>query len=152
MKIVTASARQRSIRTALGRLGSVIYPGDPGWIDDEPRWYMPQLQRAAGDQAMLRCARVALAIERYRLRHGGQPPATLETLVPEYLPEVPIDPFSGSPVKLTATNDAYAIFSVGPNGQDDGGTLLDQPFLVSPTTGALPRETGDLGIRIRLTR
>lgn len=40
-----------------------------------------------------------LAAERF-LRDHGRPPATLEELVPEYLPEVPRNPFTGDPLKL----------------------------------------------------
>jgi hypothetical protein len=46
--------------------------------------------------AMLRCAQVALAIERYRLDHGNALPATLDELAPGYLHKLPADPYDGS--------------------------------------------------------
>ncbi len=49
--------------------------------------------------AGLRTLRAGLAAERF-LRDHGRPPATLEELVPEYLPEVPRNPFTGDPLKL----------------------------------------------------
>jgi hypothetical protein len=46
----------------------------------------------------LRSATAALAIEQYRLDHGGALPDTLEQLVPQYLTSVPTDPFDGAPL------------------------------------------------------
>lgn len=44
--------------------------------------------------AYLRCAKTACAVERFRLKHGKLP-EKLEKLVPEFLAEIPIDPFDG---------------------------------------------------------
>ena len=41
--------------------------------------------------------RAAVAIERYRRDHGAPPPS-LAALVPDYLPAVPVDAFSGEPL------------------------------------------------------
>ena len=49
--------------------------------------------------ARQRTLRAGLAAERF-LRDHGRSPATLEELVPEYLPEVPRNPFTGDPLKL----------------------------------------------------
>lgn len=46
--------------------------------------------------AMLNAAETSVALRRYRLDHGSYPDA-LAQLVPQYLPWVPIDPFSGHP-------------------------------------------------------
>ena len=50
--------------------------------------------------AMLRSAECAVAVERFRAAHGGTLPSALEDLVPGFTVGVPVDPFSGSPVKL----------------------------------------------------
>ena len=50
--------------------------------------------------AMRRTSIAAVAIERFRRAHAGEPPATLSALVPEYLAAVPIDPFSGQPLHV----------------------------------------------------
>lgn len=51
------------------------------------------------DQAQLHLTRIYLALRLYHLDHGGALPATLDQLVPEYLPAVPLDPFDGKPLR-----------------------------------------------------
>ena len=65
----------------------------------------------------------ALAAERYRLAHGDWP-GTLEDLVPEYLDEVPIDPYDdGKPLKMVRHKDRLVVYGIGEDGDDNGGTL-----------------------------
>lgn len=63
-----------------------------------------------------------LAIELYRREHGKLP-AELSDLVPDFLDEVPIDPFTGDPLIYRVDEDAIVIYSVGRNGVDDGGVV-----------------------------
>jgi hypothetical protein len=63
---------------------------------------------------------VALAAERYRLRHGAWPTAATE-LVPDFLPELPLDPFGGRPMRLKRGAGGISVNSIGPHGLDDGG-------------------------------
>jgi hypothetical protein len=72
--------------------------------------------------AELRCAVVAVAVERYRRRHGRWP-AKLDDLVPEFLPALPNDPFTGRPLHYRTTEDGVMIWSVGVDGQDDNGRV-----------------------------
>ncbi len=65
--------------------------------------------------------RAAVAVEQYRMEHGEYP-KTLNALVPEFLAEVPVDPYSGKqlvyrpdPVRL------FRLYSIGPNEKDDDG-------------------------------
>lgn len=60
-------------------------------------------------QAKLRLAQTALAVERFRLTHGGQLPDSLSMLVPAYLPAVPVYPFDGQPLRLKALTRGYII-------------------------------------------
>jgi hypothetical protein len=62
----------------------------------------------------------AIAAERYRLKAGAFP-TKLDELVPDYLPAVPTDPFSGQPLRMLASPEEVAIYSVGINGTDDQG-------------------------------
>ena len=48
--------------------------------------------------AVVQCCRTVFAIERYRIAHEGELPQSLEALVPQFLPAVPIDPFVGKPI------------------------------------------------------
>lgn len=77
--------------------------------------------KAAGGDALNELVVTACALKRYRLRHG-QWPETLESLVPEFLPEMPRDWYSGGPLRY-ARRDAgtFLLYSVGADGKDDGG-------------------------------
>jgi ABC-type transport system involved in multi-copper enzyme maturation permease subunit len=77
-------------------------------------------------RAELRCAVVALAAERYRRRHGEWP-ARLDQLTPDLLENVPADPFTGEPLRLRRLEDGIVIYSVGRDGQDDGGDVDNAP-------------------------
>jgi hypothetical protein len=71
-------------------------------------------------QANLRCAIVAVAAERYRRDHGGWPTA-LDVLRGQYLKAVPTDPYDGRPLRYKRLPDGVVVYSVGADGQDDGG-------------------------------
>jgi hypothetical protein len=70
----------------------------------------------------LRCAIVALALERYRRDHGRWPDS-LDALVPKYLAAVPIDPGDDKPIRLARRPDGLTVYWVGQDGADDGGKL-----------------------------
>jgi hypothetical protein len=74
------------------------------------------------DQAQLRCASAALAIERYRLV-ARQIPNSLDALVPAFLSAVPQDPFDGKPIRYRPEAKGYLIYSISGNLQDDQGTV-----------------------------
>lgn len=71
-------------------------------------------------------ARVALAITAFR-RDMGAYPETLGELAPRYLPELPRDPYSGEDFIYTKDESGFLLYSVGPNGMDDGGLTLTGP-------------------------
>ena len=54
-------------------------------------------KRITATQTMLQSLATACAVERYRMAHGRLP-ATLEDLVPAFLPSVPTDPLTGKPL------------------------------------------------------
>ena len=72
--------------------------------------------------AQMRSTIAALAAERYRLADGRWP-ESLAGLVPKYLSEVPKDPYDGAPLRLRRLGDGVVVYSVGPDGNDNGGTL-----------------------------
>ena len=80
-------------------------------------------EAAAEIEAGDACARAAVAMTRYRLDHGSYPPR-LEPLVPAYLDAVPVDPFTGEPLRLAIKNNQWIIYSVGPSGVDHGGVEM----------------------------
>ena len=65
----------------------------------------------------------AIALERYRGRHGIYP-ATLASLAPEFLPAVPVDFMDGKPLRYRFTDGGqFVLYSVGLDCVDDGGKL-----------------------------
>ncbi|QDV84928.1 hypothetical protein [Planctomycetes bacterium TBK1r] len=52
-------------------------------------------------------------------------PTSIEELVPEFLPAVPLDPFSGNSLIYRQTDSGYVVYSTGPNRTDDGGAFGD---------------------------
>ena len=72
-------------------------------------------------QAMLRCAEVACAVERWSLAHGGALPDALDALVPTFLAAVPEDPMDGRPLKFKPRPKGFVVYSIGEDGTDDGG-------------------------------
>ena len=74
----------------------------------------------------------AIALKRYQLKHGHYP-ADLNSLVPEFLPAVPLDPVDGQPLRYRPNADGtFLLYSVGENGKDDGG----DPSLEKGVTGS----------------
>lgn len=77
--------------------------------------------RCARAQTTLDLARVAIALERHRIKHGALP-ETLDALAPVFLASVPRDVISGAPLKYQRGDASrFALYAVGWNGTDDGG-------------------------------
>lgn len=78
--------------------------------------------------ARRRMAAIALAVRWYELNHGARP-AALGELVPEYLPALSRDPFrcDGETFQYLPQNPNPRLYSVGPNGRDDGGYHVRHP-------------------------
>ncbi len=72
--------------------------------------------------------RLALALAWYHRNHGRYP-KKLDELAPKYLRAIPGDVFSGKALIYRPTEKGYLLYSVGPNGKDDGGRgYEDEPF------------------------
>jgi hypothetical protein len=69
----------------------------------------------------LEVARVALAIERWRLSHEKRLPESWNELVPGYLPSVPKDSFDDQPLRYRKLTRGYLVYSIGSDLKDDGG-------------------------------
>jgi hypothetical protein len=82
-------------------------------------------ERTATTLALVRSALAATAVARFRLAHAGELPRTLEELVPAFLPNVPVDPYSGKPLLYAHDGAHFAVYSDGTNQRDDGGKDLN---------------------------
>jgi hypothetical protein len=78
------------------------------------------VEDAAGVLALLRCARVAMAVERYRMAHGKWP-GQLAELTPAFLPELPPSPFTGRPLIYRQWGGHCRVYSPGAGLKDRGG-------------------------------
>jgi hypothetical protein len=82
------------------------------------------VKKSAFGQESLDLARTAIALERYRLAHGGYP-ESLESLVPQFLGKLPHDIINGEPLHYRLTADGqFVLYSIGWNEVDDGGVVV----------------------------
>jgi hypothetical protein len=88
--------------------------------------------RDADHVARVRVAVAALAIERFRLAHTNALPETLEQLAPTCCKAMPADPFDGKPLRYKTHGASYVVYSVGSDGQDEGGVVWDSNYLKVP--------------------
>lgn len=90
------------------------------------RLMMPALgkavERFAETHTAVELAAVAVALERYRLKHDSFP-GELSALVPEFVQSLPFDIIDGNPLRYRKTDDAFVLYSIGINQIDEGGTL-----------------------------
>lgn len=70
--------------------------------------------------ARLSLARICFALAAWRTANGVYP-RQLGALVPEFLDRLPADPFSGGAFVYQQGLDDFKLYSLGPNGRDDGG-------------------------------
>ncbi len=138
---------------------SVVAIGVLWWVARRGRW-----QFSLSDlllSAVVAAAAAALAADlpsdfgrwwshRDLLLGGFLGVSTLDDLVPDYLPEVPDDPFGGGPLVYRRTATGYLLYSVGRDQRDDGGRpgihrfavpgdiVLDDPADSIPPTSSTP--------------
>jgi hypothetical protein len=90
----------------------------------------------------IRCARVVIAIDRYR-RAQNRLPNALTDVVPAG-DERTIDPFTGKPLVYARTQSGYVVYSVGRNGRDEGGAFSPDLSRGQPAS----RRPRDVGVRV----
>ena len=78
---------------------------------------------ARSAQAHLHLLSIELALRNYRAERGAYPPQS-EALVPGFLRVLPNDPFRKQPFSYRTTPEGFLLYSVGPDGRDDGGKPL----------------------------
>ena len=92
------------------------------------RLFLPALggavKRFASGQSSVDLARVAIALERYRLAHGEYP-ESLDALAPQFMGKIPHDIINGQPLHYRRASDGqFVLYSVGWNEIDDGGMVV----------------------------
>jgi len=118
------------------------YPAPP--TDIVARLFSPdtshQRVKFVDNETQNRLLIVALALRAYRVEHGAYP-AKLSALVPTYLSAIPADPFALSgQLRYKPSSPGYILYSVGPDGKDDGGKpIFDSSQPAPEAPGSLDR-------------
>jgi hypothetical protein len=133
-EIVAASMAkdQPSFRAAMsdidGRVRKAFESPVASWRYPIAKLLIPSAQMYADNlgrgTAKRDVARTAIAAERFRLAKGRLPEG-LNELVPGFLAKVPADPFAGGPLGWAVSGDDCRIYSVGPDGVDQGGGVQE---------------------------
>lgn len=96
----------------------------------------------------------ALALQAYKGEHGAYP-SSLTELTPNYLKALPADPFARTgPLHYQRSKKNYLLYSIGPDGKDDGGKPIDSGSKNAPQRYQIFPEgkpgNGDVVARINL--
>jgi hypothetical protein len=92
-------------------------------VDNEGKEILPRTLGELGRlNVRLRATQIRAAIALYQ-KAQGRLPDSLDALCPEILPSVPMDPFSGKPMRYERTPDGWKTWSVGPGNVDHGGVI-----------------------------
>jgi hypothetical protein len=107
----------------------------------------------AKSQATFALARFAVALAGYR-HEQGRFPSNLAALAPQYLAEVPKDPFTGADFVYKPAADGYLLYSVGPNCKDDGGRnyIRDKEWNGDESASEEEQSWDDIAIRMPPTK
>jgi hypothetical protein len=129
----------KAVRTASNKVTRMLHHHGP--YNMLTAMLAPQLggyaERAAFAQNAVNMARIAIALERFRLANG-EFPGSLDVLTPKFMQEVPHDVINGDPLHYRLTQDGqFILYSVGWNEADDGGKV------VTRKNGVVDRSSGD---------
>jgi hypothetical protein len=125
-------ARQRVIDANAGwQTRMKVILADWSGADPYPEGYVPY-----NPVLRLRLLICDLAVRAYQMKHSKLP-NTLDEVVPEFLPAVPMDPFSGGPTLYRKVDGGYILYSVGSDGDDDGGRPVTNSSLDGDDTADL---------------
>ena len=81
------------------------------------------IQQLAKSTASLHGLEALAAIRRWQIAHKSLPRNLAAACREAGLKAVPIDPFSGQPMKFVVQGGHPVVYSVGKDGKDDGGTV-----------------------------
>ncbi len=117
-----AAMRSAALPCAEALANGVPRPSDPiaAAVCDDYRTLVYGEHRL---RAALLATRLCFAVRRYQETNRFAP-RSLEAMVPSFLSAVPADPISGEPFRIRSEGERYLVYSVGPDGQDDGGKVM----------------------------
>lgn len=74
-------------------------------------------------ETILQGTKCLIALRRWQLEHGSPPPDLAALVQAAGMQEIPTDPYSEQPMKMSTVDGQTLIYSVGLDGKDDGGRL-----------------------------
>jgi hypothetical protein len=132
----TRAAKEARSAATLKLLEAILNEkGKPGGDYESWRYFLTGLLVPGTSKAGTRAFRAqthceiivaAVALKRYHMRHKKYP-NSLDELVPEFVPRVPLDWMDGKPLRYRVDGDQFVLWSVGPNGRDDRGSSKSKP-------------------------
>jgi hypothetical protein len=110
--------------TTMGKVGIFIRPNFMGKSTVAVMTTYPEKLFSAKSAAAsyISALRLKIALRLYEMKHG-ELPDTLNALVPEYLPEIPKDPYDDQPFRYSKTEKK--IWAVGDDLTDNGGKMKE---------------------------
>ncbi|MBI1313359.1 hypothetical protein GC176_18865 [bacterium] len=126
----TKLQEQKLKATSPGTLALAVVPGLTSAIVTEAMsrtltsLLMPALSAAshAEERQQQRFANLQATLTLFEFRADvGEFPETIDSLIPKFADDMPVDLFSGAPLKYRRTADGFVLYSVGKNETDDGG-------------------------------
>ena len=97
------------------------------------------------EQARMSLLDLALALAAYHHDHASYP-KTLGELAPKYIADIPCDPATDRALRYRRWIGGYRLYSVGPNGKDDGGRNFHEEVDATGRVGDLSWD--DIAIRM----
>jgi hypothetical protein len=94
------------------------------------------IQRATANIRGVQCL---AALKRWQLEHADAPADLSAVVKAANMPDVPLDPYSGKPLRLATVNGQPVIYSVGADGRDDQALLEWDRY---------PNSSGDMVFRL----
>jgi hypothetical protein len=110
LKLFAGYGKNGAVAIAIGEMmGELLVPA----IDA----YLGAVKRHEAEGSLLP---LVFTLESYH-RDNGSYPERLDDLLGRYMDEIPLDPFSGEPLRYILEEGGYLLYSIGPNGIDEEG-------------------------------
>lgn len=85
----------------------------PDQYENDRKWYL-------ATRARIRLILLGMAINSFKITNGRLPKSLIE-MTPEFISDIPLDPFDEEPLRYLQNEKDYILYSIGPYGIDDQG-------------------------------
>jgi len=106
------------------------------------------VEASIATSVVVKSTALMLHIEKYR-RSNGNVPNSLEDIAGDVDPLVMTDPYTGAKMLYKKDETSYIIYSPGPDGIDNGGSISAQ---ISQITGKVEKIPDDIGLKMLIQK